>query len=63
MFFRFYRELIGTSGEVKFLIGSQFQEEGGQFQEEGNFSCIFHCLSFYVESPTISYLSYLLIHL
>lgn len=34
------RELTGTSKEVKFLIGVQFQEEGSQFQEEGNFNCI-----------------------
>lgn len=35
------KELTAISGEVLFLIGVQFQEEGGQFHGgEGNFNCI-----------------------
>lgn len=54
------RELIGTSKEVKFFVGVQFQEEGSQFQEEGSFNCI-SSLSLILYGITYDFLSFIFI--
>ena len=54
-------EVIDTSGEVKFLIGIQWKAVN--FRRKAISIAFLHCPSFYVESSTISYLSYFLINL
>lgn len=54
-------ELTDTSGEVKFLVGIQW--EAVNFRRKAILTAFLHCPSLYVESSTTSYLLYFWIHL